>query len=74
MPPADTDSAIYLDKPEAVDRFLDEVSDVKEIALDIAFSTAYISCRYPRATAARSSTLFQSGLRPNSATSSRAKP
>ena len=34
MPPADTDSAIYLDKPEAVDRFLDEVSDVKEIALD----------------------------------------
>ena len=34
MPPADTDSALYLDKPEAVDRFLDEISDVKEIALD----------------------------------------
>ncbi len=32
MPPADT--ALYLDKPEAVDRFLDEISDVKEIALD----------------------------------------
>src|SRR6476660_7770016 len=34
MPPAYTDSAIYLDKPEAVDRFLDQISDVKEIALD----------------------------------------
>jgi ribonuclease D len=34
MPPADTDSALYLDKPEAVDRFLDQISDVKEIALD----------------------------------------
>ncbi len=34
MPPADTDTALYLDKPEAVDRFLDEISDVKEIALD----------------------------------------
>jgi ribonuclease D len=34
MPPADTDSALYLDKPEAVDRFLEEISDVKEIALD----------------------------------------
>jgi ribonuclease D len=34
MPPADTDNALYLDKPEAVDRFLDEISDVKEIALD----------------------------------------
>jgi ribonuclease D len=34
MPPADTDSALYLDKPEAVDRFLNEISDVKEIALD----------------------------------------
>jgi ribonuclease D len=34
MPPADTDSALYLDKPEAVDRFLHEISDVKEIALD----------------------------------------
>jgi ribonuclease D len=34
MPPADTDSALYLDKPEAVDRFLHEISNVKEIALD----------------------------------------
>jgi ribonuclease D len=34
MRPADTDSALYLDKPEAVDRFLDEISNVKEIALD----------------------------------------
>ncbi|MEP6858816.1 MAG: ribonuclease D [Gemmatimonadales bacterium] len=34
MPPADTDTALYLDEPEAVDRFLDEISDVKEIALD----------------------------------------
>ena len=34
MPPADTDSTLYLDKPEAVGRFLDEISDVKEIALD----------------------------------------
>ena len=34
MPPADTDSALYLDKPAAVDRFLDEISEVKEIALD----------------------------------------
>ena len=34
MPPADTDSAIYLDKPEAVDRFLTDISDVKELALD----------------------------------------
>ncbi len=34
MPPADTDSALYLDKPAAVDRFLEEISEVKEIALD----------------------------------------
>ena len=34
MPPADTDSALYLDKPEAVDRFLTDISDVKELALD----------------------------------------
>jgi ribonuclease D len=34
MPPADTDSALYLDKPESVDRFLNEIADVKEIALD----------------------------------------
>ena len=34
MPPADTDSALYLDKPEAVDRFLAEISDVRELALD----------------------------------------
>lgn len=34
MPPADTDSALYLDKPETVDRFLTEISDVKELALD----------------------------------------
>jgi ribonuclease D len=29
-----TDSAIYLDKAEAVDRFLSEIADVKELALD----------------------------------------
>ena len=34
MPPAVTDSAIYLDKPDTVDRFLSQVSDVKELALD----------------------------------------
>jgi ribonuclease D len=34
MPPADTDSALYLDKPEAVERFLSDLSDVKELALD----------------------------------------
>src|SRR5688500_15761937 len=34
MPPADTDSALYLDKPETVDRFLTDISDVKEFALD----------------------------------------
>jgi ribonuclease D len=34
MPPAVTDSALYLDTPAAVDRFLNEISDAKEIALD----------------------------------------
>lgn len=34
MPPADTESALYLDKPEQVDRFLNEISEVKEVALD----------------------------------------
>ena len=34
MPPAATDSAIYLDKPDMVDRFLSQISDVKELALD----------------------------------------
>src|SRR5688572_31659286 len=34
MPPADTDSALYLDKPDMVDRFLTHISDVKELALD----------------------------------------
>ncbi len=34
MPPADTDGALYLDKIPEVDRFLSEISDVKELALD----------------------------------------
>ena len=34
MPPAETDSALYLDKPEDVDRFLGEISNVTELALD----------------------------------------
>jgi len=34
MAPIDTESALYLDKPEAVDRFLTDISDVKELALD----------------------------------------
>ena len=34
MPPAKTESASYLDKPGEVDRFLDEISDVRELALD----------------------------------------
>ena len=34
MPPADSDTALYLDKPEAVERFLAEISDIKELALD----------------------------------------
>jgi ribonuclease D len=34
MPPANTDGAVYLDKTPEVDRFLSEISDVKELALD----------------------------------------
>jgi len=34
MPPVLPDGALYLDKPEQVDRFLQEISDVKELALD----------------------------------------
>ena len=34
MPPARPDGALYLDQPDQVDRFLDEISDVKELALD----------------------------------------
>jgi len=34
MPPANTDGAVYLDKTAEVDRFLSEISDVKELALD----------------------------------------
>ncbi|MEO7822088.1 MAG: ribonuclease D [Gemmatimonadaceae bacterium] len=34
MPPTETNSAIYLDKPEEVDRFLSEVSEITELALD----------------------------------------
>jgi ribonuclease D len=34
MPPTETDNAIYLDKPEEVDRFLNEISGVTELALD----------------------------------------
>jgi ribonuclease D len=34
MPPATTDGALYLDKLPEVDRFLSEISDVKELALD----------------------------------------
>jgi ribonuclease D len=34
MPPANTDGASYLDKIPEVDRFLSEISDVKELALD----------------------------------------
>jgi ribonuclease D len=34
MPPADSDTALYLDKPEAVERFLADISDIKELALD----------------------------------------
>ncbi|MFL5488704.1 MAG: ribonuclease D [Gemmatimonadaceae bacterium] len=32
--PANTEAALYLDKPSDVDRFLDEISDVRELALD----------------------------------------
>jgi ribonuclease D len=34
MPPARTESALYLDQVGAVDQFLNEISDVKELALD----------------------------------------
>ena len=34
MPPTETDSALYLDKPEAVDRFLAEIAGITELALD----------------------------------------
>jgi len=34
MPPAHSDGALYLDKPEQVDRFLNQISGVKELALD----------------------------------------
>jgi ribonuclease D len=34
MPPANTDGAVYLDKLLEVDRFLSEISHVKELALD----------------------------------------
>src|SRR5207237_2166742 len=34
MSPAKTESALYLDWPGEVDRFLDQISDVKELALD----------------------------------------
>src|SRR6187551_2918779 len=34
MPPVLPDGALYLDKPDQVDRFLEEISDVKELALD----------------------------------------
>src|SRR4051812_35777481 len=34
MPQAQTEGAHYLDKPDDVDRFLSEIADVKELALD----------------------------------------
>lgn len=34
MPPADTESAEYLDQPAEVNRFLDQISNVTELALD----------------------------------------
>src|SRR3954470_18146214 len=34
MPQAQTEGALYLDKPDDVDRFLSEIADVKELALD----------------------------------------
>src|SRR5438552_1840727 len=34
MSPAKTESALYVDRPGEVDRFLDQISDVKELALD----------------------------------------
>src|SRR4051812_50159641 len=34
MPQAQTEGALYLDRPDEVDRFLSEIADVKELALD----------------------------------------
>src|SRR2546423_5219324 len=34
MPPADTEPALYIDKASELDRFLNDISDVKELALD----------------------------------------
>src|SRR6476659_7367690 len=34
MPPADSDTALYLDKPDVVEGFLAEISDIRELALD----------------------------------------
>ena len=34
MPAVNTDTALYLDKPADVERFLDEISHVRELALD----------------------------------------
>src|SRR5947209_17235802 len=34
MPAVNRETALYLDQPAAVERFLDEISDVKELALD----------------------------------------
>jgi ribonuclease D len=34
MPAVNSETAIYLDKPAAVERFLEEIGDVKELALD----------------------------------------
>src|SRR5947207_12943987 len=34
MPPANTESAEYLDRPAEVNRFLDQIADVTELALD----------------------------------------
>src|SRR3954469_19134230 len=39
MPPANTESAQYLDRSSEVDRFLDEISDVTELALDTEAAT-----------------------------------
>src|SRR3954471_5636592 len=34
MPQAQTEGALYLDRPDEVDRFLSEIADVRELALD----------------------------------------
>src|ERR1044072_5204437 len=34
MPAVNTDTALYLDKPAEVERFLGEISNVRELALD----------------------------------------